>query len=122
MDSERTQDVPTRGRWARRAATMLVGGAIAAGGLAAVAAPAHAAPSGCTLTNQWTGYQATCTEGDGLYRAYARCTKLIFNSPALPRRVYYNEYGEWATPGAGSISTARCPSGAWTEYGLIQYS
>jgi hypothetical protein len=111
MNSDR-QDAPARARWARRAATMLMGGAIAAGGLAAAAAPAHAAPSGCTTTSSAGTYTAKCTEGDGQYRILLQCA--MYRSGK-----WYSATvtGPWATAGPDGSSSARCPSG----YGLFQH-
>jgi hypothetical protein len=115
MNNER-QDTPTRGRWARRAATALVGGAIAAGGLAAVAAPAHAAPSGCSLSWVGGGFTVRCTEGDGLYRAKLECRKI--GSTGIPYTSY--RYGPWAAPGPDTYSTAWCDGGAFPWLGSVE--
>ncbi|MBA9002107.1 MULTISPECIES: hypothetical protein [Thermomonospora] len=109
MDDDRL----VRGRWARRAATMLVSGAVAAGGLAALAAPAHAAPSGCTRSLTWNAYTLSCAEGDGQYRAGVECVKYV-----NLRWYYATRYGEWVAAGPGGSSRAVCPTGYGAQRGF----
>ncbi|SEG83031.1 hypothetical protein SAMN04489712_115127 [Thermomonospora echinospora] len=116
MNAEQ-QDMPARGRWARRAATVLVGGAIAAGGLAALAVPAHAAPTGCTVQYQYPGAKATCTEGDGLYRARATCLSMRMVGQRLVWSEY-TRYGSWVAPGPDSASLADCLPGSAKAIGI----
>jgi hypothetical protein len=101
----------------RRALTGATGALVAVGALTALSAPAHAAPSGCTGT--WGGgrtFTATCTEGDGLYRAKVTCVR--FNQ--IPTRI--TATGPWVAAGPGTKSTATCPLYSYTSSGSIEFA
>jgi hypothetical protein len=83
------------------ASTVLAGAAVLGGATAA-----HAAPSGCVVSNLDNGVDVFCSRGTGKYRGVVKCDKN--NWPD------YTRYGPWVT--AGNWSSAWCNS-ADSAYG-----
>ncbi len=90
-------------RWGRRAVAVAVAVVVGGGGLGALAAPAHAEPSGCVYPRTMWGVQ--CPEGDGEYRFKMVCW--VMNTWPRRRNVVY---GPWVKAGPGTSSqVAGCP-------------
>ncbi|GAA0967151.1 hypothetical protein [Actinocorallia libanotica] len=81
-------------------AVVLAAALAAPAAVVGTAAPAHAEPTGCTITTRNIGTTlpkllttAQCTGGSGYYRAVARCTSMV--APFATRTLE----GAWATAG-----------------------
>ncbi|WP_157520938.1 hypothetical protein [Herbidospora daliensis] len=84
--------------------------------LGVFAAPAAAAPSGCTGRYEHTTYVVACTTGDGTYRAWITCMSVGGPGGMVWRSTVY---GPWTAPGPGTSSAASCggtPLGAGTQF------
>ena len=78
--------------------------AVVVTGTVLTAAPAAAAPSGCTVTLSDKTATATCTSGDGEFRVGIDCGRW------RPVFMEWQQFGPWVT--VGKVSKIKCSSNA----------